>query len=580
MKIKLPAKHPKFLMSILLCSFFIAACQSESSQIAKADILFINGLIYTMDKDMPWAESVAIKDKRFVAVGANEDTQGFQGEQTQVIDLEGKMAMPGLVDAHVHPVLAGIEKMFQCNFLPAATPEEIEQTIAACIDLNPDSEWVVGGRWDSDFFKRFNIESPKKWLDTISQGKTIVLQDDTGHNRLGNSKALNAAGINKQTRIPGGEVVLGADGEPNGLLHEAAMMPLLSAIPSQRTPEDYQRAARLILDSATEYGITAFKEAGDSHNGVLVYKALDLSGKLNHHMAFAISVPLNDDGKTLDTERLNQLRENNRTEHINTDFVKIFLDGVPAAPRTAAMLDNYLPSKKGANAHRGKLLLQPEILKDLITQLDAMGITVNIHAAGDRAVRVTLDAIEHARQTNGDSGLRHEAAHAGLIAKEDIPRFKQLNAVADMSPAIWFPAPIMNSIAGAIGRWRSDRYFPINTLLEAGVEVSAGSDLPAVLPNMNPWHGIEAMVTRAHPEGSFPGVLGPDQAITLEQALEIYTLNGARVLKLESETGSITVGKLADMAVLDQNIFDIPPEEISSTNVDLTLFEGRIVHRR
>lgn len=543
----------------------------------QAHTILTNGNIYTMNPQQPWAQAVAIQEGRFVYVGNAKEVHQYRGDNTRVIDLKGNMALPGLFDAHVHPVLAGVEQKYDCSFYSSADAVQIAERLSGCVETLPDAQWIVGGRWDSDFFIRNHIQSPRLWLDMISTDKAISLQDDTGHNRWVNSKALELAGIDKTTRIEGGDIVLDKNsGEPNGLLYEAAMYPILQLIP-ERTAEEYQQVAEEVLAQATAYGITGIKEAGDSHHGVRAYKALDDAGKLNHHMAVAIAAPFKDEELSLDLEKLAQLRNNNRGKHANTDFVKLFLDGVPAAPRTAAMLDDYLPEHTGGDTHNGHLLIAPAKLAGIITTLDALGITVSVHAAGDRAVRVTLDAIEESRRINGNSGLRHEIAHAGFIHPDDIPRFVSLDATADASPAIWYPSPIINSIVGALGE-RGNRYFPFKDLLEAGVNVTAGSDLPAVLPDMNPWKGIEAMVTRQHPTGDFPGSYWPEQAISLHQALEISTLGGARALKLLGQTGSIQKGKLADMIVIDRQLFDIPASEISETQVTFTMFGGKVVY--
>ena len=244
------------------------------------------------------------------------------------------------------------------------------------------------------------------------------------------------------------------------------------------------------------------------------------------------------------------------------------------------MLADYLPAYEGAKTHNGLQHYPNDVLARLMAQLDEAGITAKVHTAGDRAVRVTLDAIEHARKTNGNSGLRHELAHAGYIDEADLPRFAALNAVAEASPYIWFPSTKTESIIRAVGE-RGQRYWPVKSLLESGAEVVAGSDWPAgALESMSPWIGLEAMISRRNPRGEFPGTLWKEQAITLEQALRIYTLSGAKALKLETVTGSIETGKLADIIVLNQHLFEIPTEQISETQVEMTLFEGDIVHEK
>ncbi len=575
------------MLAYLVIALLLNACSppmGDAVQTTKAsagrisaDSILINGNIYTMDKARPWVEAVAIKGKKFIYAGSYAEAKDYQDYNTHIIDLVGKMAMPGLVDAHVHPVLGGIEA-FQCIFSPAATPEQIKAKLRDCIAANPDGEWIIGGRWGSDFFRAHSIDSPRQWLDAITADKAISLADDTGHNRWVNSKALAATGIGRDTMVQGGEILQDENGRPSGILLEAAMYPVLAAIPDW-TLAQYEEAARASLLAANQFGITAIKEAGDAHQGVRAYKALADKGEANVHMAVSITIPLKADLNTLDMEKLERLRRANRHRNINTDYVKIFLDGVPSTARTAAMLEDYLPTDGGGETHNGKLLVPAEVLAAWITALDDKGITVTVHTAGDRAVRVTLDAIEQARLLNGDSGLQHQLAHAGLIHESDLPRFAELNAVADMSPAIWYPSPIIDSIISALGE-RGRRYWPVKDLLDAGAIVIAGSDWPAVIPDMNPWPGIEALITRKNPFNLYPGALWPEQAISLEQALEIYITNGLKILKMEQQTGTIQAGKLADLIVLDQNIFDIDPDKISDTQVLMTFFEGKIVYQQ
>jgi len=242
------------------------------------------------------------------------------------------------------------------------------------------------------------------------------------------------------------------------------------------------------------------------------------------------------------------------------------------------MLHPYLPDEHGAISS-GMLHVGPELLKSNLIALDRAGFTVKMHAAGDGSVREGLDAIEAARRANGPSGLRHELAHAGFISAQDLPRFKALDAVAEFSPTLWFPSPIIDSIVSAVGP-EGRHYWPVRTLLDLGAPVAAGSDWPAAVPSMDPWAGMEAFVTRADPSHVTPGILWPEQAITLAEAIHLYTLDGARTLRLENRTGSLIAGKSADFIVIDRNLFKIPPAAISHTQVLATYFEGRRVYAR
>jgi predicted amidohydrolase YtcJ len=544
-------------------------------------LILVNGNIRTMDPTSPRANAVAISGECIVRVGSNQEIQGLRTRETRVIDLKGRFAMPGLIDAHVHPVLGSIEAATQCLFPATADPFQIAAILKRCMQRDPGVSWIVGGRWDSAFFDKYQIDNPSRWLDEISRETAISLADDTGHNRWVNSKALELAKISRDTIIEGGEIRRNGRGEPNGLLLEAAIWPVLSAIEEHMQPSERQflEAAVSSIEQASRFGITGIKDAGDSDDGIFAFKALADAGGLHAHVVACITVKMLEDGIGLDADRLQRLRSQYNGPNLRADCAKIFLDGVPSVARTAAMIEEYLPEQPGGRTHNGQLLLEPDVLNRLVAQLDALGLTVKVHAAGDRAVRVALDAVAHARRVNGHSGLRHEIAHAGFVHREDIPRFRQLDVVADMSPSIWYPSPITDSIISAIGD-RGRRYWPLRMFLDEGIEVVAGSDWPAVVPDMNLWTGIEAMITRRHPESAHPGSLWPEQAISLEEALNIFTVSGARALRLDQSIGSIQAGKLADIIVLNHDLFAIPTDAISETRVEMTIFGGRIVFNR
>jgi predicted amidohydrolase YtcJ len=242
------------------------------------------------------------------------------------------------------------------------------------------------------------------------------------------------------------------------------------------------------------------------------------------------------------------------------------------------VLEPYLPDGIHPEGHRGYLTQSPELLKQDLIELDREGITVKIHATGDRSARVALDAVEAARKANGPSGLWHEVSHAEMIHPDDLPRFAALNVVAEMCPILWYPGPLHSMMEKALGKDRSERFWQSKTLLESGALVNYGSDWPSVVPSANPWPGIEAMVTRKNPHDEYPGSLGASEALDLKRVLQIFTLNGAKSVYMEDATGSLVPGKYADFIVLDRHLFDIPPEAISDTRVLRTVFRGNTVY--
>jgi predicted amidohydrolase YtcJ len=562
--------------SLLAVITQIAAADTASTP---ADAIYINARIYTVNPALRWAEAVAIRDGRFVHVGDRAGAEAFRGSATEVVDLQGAMVMPGINDAHVHAQRGGVKSLYECNFPFSSTPQQIAGRVAECVAGNPDAVWIRGGQWDSGFFDTHQIDSPRAFLDAVSGDKAVLLNDDSNHNGWVNSRALALAGIDSNTPDPAdGTIVRDAvTGEPNGLLLEGAEQRASDLLPQWRD-EEMQAGAREALRIANSFGITGLKEAYSEPRAMAAFQALETAGDLSVHLALGIQTPYGHREEPLDYSAIDAQRDRYASAGLHTAFVKVFMDGVPTASRTAAMLQPYTPEHAHAEPHRGLLHLDPELLTRDLIELDKRGYTVKIHTAGDRAVRVALDAIAAARKANGDSGLRHELAHAGYIDPEDLPRFAELDAVADLSPYLWHPSPIIDSVVGAVGSPRGEQYFPVRSLLKANAPVLAGSDWPAAVETIDPWLGIEALVTRQDPRGQFPGSFWPEEAIDLADALHIMTLDGARAMRLEHITGSIEIGKSADMIVLDRDIFAIEAQDISNTRVVRTLFAGKLVY--
>jgi len=567
--------------ALLCAALFLVACQQPGNDVAPADIVLRGGIIHTVNANLPRAEAIAVAGNEIVFVGGSDASAAYIGPQTEVVELEGRLVLPGLVDAHLHPLGGAVKELYQCNFPFSADPEEIRQTIARCVADRPDAVWITGGQWDSGFFERFDIESPRSFLDEVSGDAAIFLSDDSGHNGWANSRALELAGVTTDTPEPtGGTITREADGTPNGILLETAQGLVYAVVPKY-SAEQFVTAARWFSNYANAFGITAAKAAAIEEDEMAGFVAADNDGELNVHMATSIRTPYGHRTEPLDYDEIDRIRDTYASEHVHTGFVKIFLDGVPTPARTAAMLEAYLPDEAhGDSFTGGDLHVGLETLAADLVELDRRGYTVKMHAAGDRSVQVGLNAIGIARKSLGNTEKRHELAHAGYIHPDDIPRFAELNAVADLCPILWHPSPIIDAVISAVGEERGRQYWPTRDLLDANAPILAGSDWPSAVPDANPWPGIEAFVTRKDPRGDAEGALWPEQAITLDEAIEIYTIHGAQAMKMEDRIGSIEVGKLADFIVLERNIFEIPIDEVADTRIRRTYFEGDLVFEK
>jgi predicted amidohydrolase YtcJ len=586
--------NPFALLIVALLSIALTGCGKEEasdtsatavgpvvaakSEHVIADTAYVNGRIYTVDKDNSWARAVAVANGKIIAVGSNDEIAKHVNDSSKVYNLHNKMLMPGIHDMHAHPREAGEKYNFQCAFPFTYTMGEIVAKLTECAAETPKGKWIRGGQWAMGLMAAETVPH-KNILDGITTDHPIYLGDSTVHGAWVNSKGLQALGINSDTVDPaGGVIVRERDStEPTGILIDNAAYDVLKLIPVY-TEEQYETALAWAVAEMNKFGITALKDAlADSHS-LKAYKALDEAGRLSMKVSTSIGWKMSwTDTEEKELKNL-ETRADYATENVGTDFIKIMLDGIPPT-RTAAMLQPYVADELHGDNFRGKLIHSAEDMKKDMIYLDSLGLTVKIHSTGDRAVRVSLDAIEAARKANPGSNMMHEISHAELIHADDIPRFKELNVVAEMCPILWYPTPLVEVMAEVVGRKVADRFWPIKDLHESGAQLIYGSDWPSVVPDPNPWPGIEAMVTRKDPYGVRPGVLWAEQAIDLATTLRIFTINGAVAGKHADKTGSIEVGKSADFIILDRNVFDIPVDDISETKILSTVVSGKEVYK-
>jgi hypothetical protein len=553
-------------LALTLClGLGLAACEPRAPP---ADLVLRNGRIYTLDDARTWAEALAIDDGGIVFVGPNAGVDAFVGPETRFVDLEGKMVLPGFHDSHVHPVSGGVE-LGQCDLNGLATREGLYAAIEECAARTPDEEWLVGGGWDLPLFPGANPY--RSDLDEMSPDQPAYLSSADGHSTWVNSRALDIAGIDVTTPDPpNGRIERDPKtGEPTGTLRESASALVSKHLPPLG-PEDYVAGLKRALRMANEFGITSLIEASADERYVKAYAALARSGELTARVRVSLTVDDSKDESQVD--ELIQMRARYQAEGIRADAAKIFADGVIESG-TAALLEPYLDF-----GHRGELNFTPEVLDRIVTRLDKEGFQVHVHAIGDRAIRASLDAFEKARSANGPRDSRHHIAHIELFHPDDIPRFRSLGVVANFQPLWAFADTYITGLTEPqLGPERSRWLYPIKSLKDSGAVLVAGSDWS--VSSMNPLDGIQVAVTRRDltaPEG--PSWI-PEERVDLDTILAAYTRGGAYLQHEEALTGSLEVGKRADVIVLEKNLFEIPETEIHRVKVLLTLLDGKEIFR-
>jgi predicted amidohydrolase YtcJ len=545
-----------------------------------ADLIFVGGDVYTVDAARSWSRAVAVRDGAITAVGTDEEIRDRADGDTEVIDLTGKMLVPGFQDAHVHPVGGGLD-MLQCDLNETDALEDYQRIIAHYAASHPDEPWILGGGWSQDAFPRGC--PPKEALDAVVSDRPVYLPNRDGHSAWVNSKALEIGGITADTRDPtDGRIERNPDGSPQGTLHEGAGWLVLRHAPEPDEDLIYQGLLKgqAYLHS---FGITGWQDAiVDTTSHYRNYDAYltaagrgDLTGRVVGALWW-------DRRKGLEQiEDLVALRASGQAGRFAATSVKIMQDGV-CENFTGAVLEPYLDANGQPTHNRGLSMVEPELLKQAVTRLDALGFQVHFHALADRAVREALDAIEAARTTNGYNDLRHHLAHIQIVHPDDLPRFRTLGALANAQP-LWaaHEAQMDDLTIPFLGEPRWTWQYPFGSLVRHGATLVMGSDWSVSSPN--PLEEMHVAVNRQMPP-SYPfrvdntEVFLPDERIDLATALAAFTMGSAYANHREHDTGSIEVGKRADLAVLDRNVFAHPTDEIADATCLETYVDGDRVY--
>jgi predicted amidohydrolase YtcJ len=545
----------------------------------RADLIFRSGAVYTMDAARRWAEAVAVRDGTITAVGTDGQVLALKGPKTEIVDLAGRMLLPGFQDAHCHPPGGGYD-MLHCNLSDAYSLEEYEEIIAGYAADHPGSAWIVGGGWSMDIFPGGN--PAKATLDRLVSDRPVYLPSRDGHSVWVNSKALEIAGVTKDTVDPtDGWIVRDADGEPAGTLHEGASELVNTFVPDE-TMDDWIAALRVAQPYLHSLGITAWQDASvgldASYRTFDAYLAFAGSGELTARVIGALWWDRHRGLEQVDD--LIAARARGRVGRFSPTSVKIMQDGV-IENQTAGVLEPYLDAEGRVTDNRGRSFVDPEELKAAVTRLDAEGFQVHFHAIAERAVREALDAIEAALRTNGPNDLRHHISHIQVVHPDDVPRFRELGVAANAQP-LWAMSEgqMVHLTIPFLGPERSSWQYPFASLVRAGAVLAMGSDWSVSSPD--PIEEMHVAVNRQAPTtyaygGESGDVFLPQERIDLPTAIAGFTINAAYVNHLDDVTGSIEVGKLADLAVVDRNLFAHPVQEIHVASVQATYVQGEAV---
>ena len=549
--------------ALLLPVLLLGLAAGLLSEPPAADVVLTNGNIYTVDVRLGRAEAIAITRGKIAAVGTAEEMQHWVGPQTKVINLEGKFVLPGFNDAHTHLANAG-QGLLSVNVEGTRSVADFQERIRARLSEFEPGTWVVGRGWDHSLWKE-NRMPTRADLDAVSTSHPMFFTRVDGHSAVANSLALERAGITRSSEQPeGGEIVRDADGEPTGWLKENATG-LVSGLISAPTSAQRQRGLLRALAEAARYGVTSVQD-NSSWEDFLALRELKQEGKLTLRVTewLPFDAPLN---------RLEEMRkEGGATDPwLKTGALKGVTDG-SGGSLSAAMLEPF------ANApdNRGILLYDPEQLKKMVVDRDAAGFQIALHAIGDRANRVALDAFETALKINKRRNARHKIEHAQFVHRDDFARFKELGVIASMQPCHLLAdmrwAPII------LGEERFHEGYAWNTLRQAGARLAFGTDYP--VEHINPLRGLYAAVTREFEDGGPEGGWLPEEKVSIEEAIRAYTLGSAFAEFEERRKGTLSPGKFADLIILSQDITHVSPPELLRTDVLLTMVGGKIVYRK
>jgi predicted amidohydrolase YtcJ len=545
---------------LLLAGLRVAAAQPAAS------LVLLNGKIWTVNDAQPRAQAVACLGSRIVAVGSNDEIRKWIGAATEVIDLGGKLVLPGFNDAHVH-FFSGGENLASVQLRDAKSEDEFWKRIAEFAAKQPVGRWITGGDWDHENWTPARLPT-RQLIDAVTAGHPVFVNRLDGHMALANLQALQLAGITRDTPDPpGGAIVRDAAGEPTGVLKDAAMERLYRAIPAP-SADQIADGVRAAMRYAAENGVTSVQDMSAAPEILRVYQTLlargELTVRISGHQPLATWQRLAAVG----------LHADFGGEKLHIGGLKGFADG-SLGSTTALFFEPYLDAPNTAGLANSEMIPESRMQKHIL-DADRAGLQVAVHAIGDKANHIVLGMYEEAERQNGPRDRRFRIEHAQHLRMDDIPRFGKLHVIASMQP--------YHSIDD--GRWAEKRIGPerakgtyaFRALLDSGAVLAFGSDWD-VAP-MVPLMGIYAAATRRTLDGKHPDGWIPEQKITVAESIRAYTMGSAYASFDENIKGSIKPGKLADMVVVSDDILSVPPVQIEKTRVETTVFDGKVIYRR
>ena len=553
-----------FLITTLMVFFITQSCTKQKP----ADLVLLKGKIVTVDKNFSIHEAVAVRGDRIIDVGNGKKIEKYIGPETEVIKLDGKLVLPGLIDAHAHMHSLG-EQLTYFNIMGTTSFQQIIEKVAEKVKTIKKDQWIIGGRWDQNDWedKKFPVHNA---LSEISPHNPVYLNRIDGNASFANQKALEIAGITADTPDPfGGVIIRKKNGEPTGVLINRAMNLVEKHIPKE-TPEQAKNKILIAVDSCVKKGLTGWHEAGVTLDEIKIYKNLINNGQLNMRIyAMLTEYEIPSEGDLSAFFRQHRIAEYGNY-FLSMRSIKLFFDGALGS-RGAAFFKPYTDDPKNS----GLLRITPEFIYKVSKAALKADMGVNTHCIGIRGNRLCLDAYEKALKENPTDNHRFRIEHAQIVRKEDVAKFVSLGVIPSMQPT--HCTSDMPFVEDRVGTERAKGSYAWRWFIDAQLIIPCGSDFP--VESNNPLLGIYAAITRQDKKGQPPDGWFPNQRMTRKEAIKGYTIWAATSAFQEDVLGSIEKGKLADFTVLDKNILKIEPREILTTKVFYTIVGGIIRYK-